>query len=379
VPDPIRRVAVVMEAGGANRYWEVAIPLLKNHGFEPQLITFHPPRGLNELLEAEGVPTRGLGVQSWQDFMDGVFRLVRGIRESNLALIHCSESIAAALGGISAKLSHVPAIFHRHHCESRGKRAVFTAIASHTCDITMAVSHASAGFAIRENHVLPGRVKVAYNGIPPLRAVKNEETAAVRRSLEIPADAPVITMVARLRSVKGHPTLFKALYRVRAQLGKVPHVLLVGAGPEEEALRAQAAAIPDARFHWIGHTDDIALWFRAGDVAVMPSNSEGFGLVAIEAMSCDGPLVASAVGALPEVIEDGRSGLLVPPADPAALADSVVRVLSDADLRRQLVQGGLERYSRHFTVEAMVRGWVDCYRVVLSNTSAATGATTVAR
>jgi len=362
-----------MEAGGANHYWEVAIPLLKNHEFEPQLITFHPPRELNELLEAQGVPTRGLGVQSSRDYMDGVFRLARGIRESNLALIHCSESIAAALGGISAKLSHVPAIFHRHHCESRGTRAVFTAIANRTCDLTMAVSHASGGFAIRESGVTPERVRVVHNGIPQPRRVSEEEVAALRSSLGIPPDAPVITMLARLRPSKGHATLFDALGTAAAKLKKSPHILIVGSGPDEARLRGLATAITHANIHWIGHKEDVALWYRAGDVAVMPSYSEPFGLVAVEAMACGVPLVASAVDGLVEVVENERSGLLVPPGDAPALADAMVKVLSDADLRGRMVHGGLERYSRHFTTEAMVRGWVGCYRDLLSN-NAKTGA-----
>ena len=373
-------VVVVMETEGTYHYWESAIPLLRSHDFDPQLVTLHPPGSLHELLAQAGVPTRGLGVRSSRDYVQGVFRLASAIRESKCAVVHCSEAIAAALGGLAARISgNVPCIFHRHHCESSGKRALFTAIASRSCRLTVAVSQASAGYAMRQNGLPPERVKVSYNGIPPLRGVSEDEILALRTSLGIPADAPVITMVARLRTVKGHPTLFEALAPVHAKLGRLPHVLVVGGGPEEERLRQRAASIQHAKIHWIGHTDDVAPYYRAANVAVVPSYNEAFGLVAVEAMSCGVPLIASATDGLLEVVEHGRSGVLVAPRDVLALATAIVDVLCDPILRERLIAGGRERYLRRFTVEAMVNSWVECYHHVLSRAAGGRTAAAVSR
>ena len=360
------RVLIVMETSDGNRYMEAAMLLVVKHGFCPQVVTLRSRGMMHEIMDKIGVPAIALDCHTSRDYPRAVFRLAKLIRRLQCDLVHASEAIPAALCGLAVRFGPaVPCIFHRHHCESTGERAFFTAIASRYTQLTMAVSRATANTAIAENGLDDKAVKVAYNGISPLRSVDREELKALRRSLSIPDDSPVITLVARLRPVKGHSTLFQALPLLRERLGKTPHVLIVGSGPDEAKLRSEATAIRDAVIHWVGHTDDVALWYHAAEVAAMPSYSESFGLVAVEAMACRVPLVASAVEGLAEVVEDSSSGLLVPPRDPRALAEALARAVSDQALRERLIAGGWQRYSRFFTLDAMVSAWVDCYRLVL--------------
>jgi glycosyltransferase involved in cell wall biosynthesis len=132
--------------------------------------------------------------------------------------------------------------------------------------------------------------------------------------------------------------------------------LLVGEGPEADALRAQAGSLPLAaqRVVIAGFQTDIEAVTLALDVAVLPSLREAQGLALLEAMAARRPVVASAVGGIPETIRDGKDGLLVPPADPQALAAAIVRLARDAKLRDRVAASGRRRVER-FSVTASVR------------------------
>jgi len=158
----------------------------------------------------------------------------------------------------------------------------------------------------------------------------------------------------------------------------MPHLLVVGSGPDEEKLKQQGSTIRDAVIHWIGHVEDVAPWYHVSDVYVSPSYTETFGLVNVEAMACGVPVVASAIQGLLEVVEDGVSGLLVPRRDPQALAEAVLRVLTDADLRARLIENGFQRYRRMFTMESMVNSWIAAYSRVLPTRPSALQNETVA-
>jgi glycosyltransferase involved in cell wall biosynthesis len=128
-------------------------------------------------------------------------------------------------------------------------------------------------------------------------------------------------------------------------------LLIAGEGSGLDELRTLAASFgpAESRISFTGHRDDIAAITAALDVSVLPSHREAQGLVIIEAMAAGRPVVASAVGGIPEMIQDGVTGLLVPPGDPAALARAIVRVLQDAKLAERLGRAG----------QALVRGRFD--------------------
>jgi glycosyltransferase involved in cell wall biosynthesis len=111
--------------------------------------------------------------------------------------------------------------------------------------------------------------------------------------------------------------------------------------------------------------EEVVGFYRRAEVAVVPSLYEGFCLPAAEAMSCGLPVVATTAGALPEVVEDGESGILVPPRDHSALAGAIKRLLSDKPLRQTMGEKGKERVQRHFTWEEATRKTLEVYREVL--------------
>ena len=219
-------------------------------------------------------------------------------------------------------------------------------------------------------------ISLIYNGVDLSRYAEPEVCCTLHGEYPIPVDAPIVGVVARLEPEKGHPTLLEAWPAV---LDAVPnaHLLIVGEGTERDSLEAQAASLGiftptgdpvvqqlasnsavrerASSVTFTGRRDDVPAVTAALDVAVLPSYREAQGLSILEAMALSRPVVASAVGGIPEMIEHGRTGLLVPPRDPEALAASIIRLLTDHPYADTLGRAGRDLVHERFCVELMVR------------------------
>ncbi|MBE0417872.1 MAG: glycosyltransferase family 4 protein [Coriobacteriia bacterium] len=206
--------------------------------------------------------------------------------------------------------------------------------------------------------VEPERVITIPNGI---------DIATVRSDAGLPAPeglrvtGPLVGCVGRLAPVKG----VEYFIRMAGSLGfQVPRArfVIAGSGPEDSRLReiAYAHNLGD-RLVFLGHVSPVAPVLAACDVVVIPSLSEGFALVAAEAMALSRPVVGTSVGGLADVVVDGETGLLVPPADSEALAAAVARLLRNPALATRMGEAGAARAEEHFTLERMVRAHLDLY------------------
>ena len=201
-------------------------------------------------------------------------------------------------------------------------------------------------------------------GLPPDRVIsvptgaivsrfQPGDRAAARTKLGLPAHAQIVGIVATLRSWKGHRFLISALNDPRLAAARL---VIVGDGPQDPALREQAAASGAGdRILFAGQQEDVAPWMQAFDVFALPSTgNEGVPQALMQALATGLPAISTPVGAIPELIEDGATGLLVPPESIEALAASLARLLADPALAAKLGAAGRERISRHFTSEAML-------------------------
>ena len=199
-------------------------------------------------------------------------------------------------------------------------------------------------------------VSLIYNGVDLTRYSEPDVCGTLHTEYPIPPDSPIVGVVARLEPEKGHPTLLDAWPAVIAAVPKA-HLLIVGEGTQREALEAQVAALGIGRsVTFTGRRDDVPAVTAALDVAVLPSYREAQGLSILEAMALSRPVVASAVGGIPEMIEDGQTGLLVPPRDPDA-ARRRDRPAADGPPVRGHAREGRPQNQVHdrFCVELMVR------------------------
>lgn len=221
-----------------------------------------------------------------------------------------------------------------------------------------------------QRRVLPGggdkrRVRVIPNAVDVDHpAPTSSGGPPVRVTHGIGADAPLVVVVSRLSPEKGVDVFLRAFARL---LGDVPGVrgLIVGDGPLRDAHEALARDLGiDAAVRFAGFTPTPGDYLLAADLVVLPSRSECIPNVALESMALGKPVVATSVGGVPEVIEDGISGLLAPPENPQALAAAMTRALLDAPLAQRLGSAGQSRVAAHFSAAAFADAVLSLYQEV---------------
>ena len=187
----------------------------------------------------------------------------------------------------------------------------------------------------------------------------------------------VVGTVGRLDQIKGQDNLIEAvacLLRDSPTRRETLRVVLCGDGPARESLRAaiESRGLQDV-VELLGERADVADVMRTLDLFVLPSRGEGMSNTILEAMACGLPVVATAVGGNPEIVQEGKTGYLVPPADPAELALAIARYLDDAHLRHAHGQRGRAEVERSFSLSGMVQRYATLYREALSATAGRTG------
>jgi glycosyltransferase involved in cell wall biosynthesis len=201
------------------------------------------------------------------------------------------------------------------------------------------------------------RFAIAPNGIDLSRFSGPVRPCALRGENRIPSSAHLLGVVARLEPEKGHRHLIDAMPAILRALPET-WLAIVGEGSEADALRAQAAALGSGvamRVVFTGRRDDVSALTSDLTLAVLPSIREAQGISLLEAMARGVPVVASAVGGIPEVVTDGVDGRLVPPGDSTALADAIIELLRDSELRRRLGEAGRRTVVDRFSIDAQVR------------------------
>jgi glycosyltransferase involved in cell wall biosynthesis len=205
----------------------------------------------------------------------------------------------------------------------------------------------------------PERVHVVYNGCPPCAAAVTPDpsVAALRRA------GPVVGAITVLRRQKALDTLLEAAPRVHDQVPEAK-IAIVGGGPERAALFAHAERLGVQNVVFLPYSPPAARYLRALDVYVLPSAWEAFSIGVLEAQACGIPQVATDVGGTREAV-NAETGIVVPPRDPARLADAIVELLRDPDRRAAMAEASRARHAERFTVERMVAETAALYDRVL--------------
>ena len=211
----------------------------------------------------------------------------------------------------------------------------------------------------------PDRVLVIPNGVDVAAWVSTgSQQAAARAAVGVPADQPMIVLVGRLEHEKGGQDAIAALARLPSRSA---HLVLVGTGGQRDALAAQAAAAGlGGRVHLVGRLDDtaVAALLGSADVALVPSRYEPFGLVALEAMASGAPVVVARSGGLADIVRPGQTGLVVPPAAPAALAQAITALLDDPEGTAAMAARARVEAADRFGWDAVAQATAEVYSLV---------------
>ena len=279
------------------------------------------------------------------------------------AHMYRAETVAAraviALGEAGQRRPYLVATAHSSRVRSAADRQTLLELTP-VFDQLIAVSKSSEAKLIAEGRsTVP--ISLIYNGVDLQRYDHQEPCCTLPEEYGMEPGSKIVGVVARLEPEKGHPTLLEAWPGV---LRAVPeaYLLLVGEGSRWDALEAQARELRIAhRVVFTGRRDDVPAVTAALDVAVLPSYREAQGLTILEAMALSRPVVASNVGGIPEMVEDGVTGILVPPHDAEALTDAIVRLLTDHPYADTLGRAGHDLVHDRFCIELMVRAVEDIY------------------
>lgn len=364
---PLRRLLILSELSEARRVWDDVIPLLSEREVSVLMGSVFGYGTLHAQMQRLGTPCFSLHCGSSRSYLRSAMSLRRIAMRERVDVMHAIEAIPGFIAGLSPGSSRrYLAGFSRQHItmESR-KMNLLSRLAVRRCDVTIACSRSSAEAAAQLDGVAPDKLRVVWNGANDMRLVACDEIATIRRDLHIPDHASVISVVARLRPVKGLDTLIASLTDVQRALTEPLHVVIAGDGESRSELEESADKTGIA-VHFVGSQDDVAPWYAVGDVFAMPSRREALGVAALEAMAARRPVVASETGGLTEVVVDGDTGLLTPVGDVDALASALIRILSGKSAARAMGARGRDRFEQCFTNEAMVNGWLDVYNGLLA-------------
>ena len=294
------------------------------------------------------------------------------IRQGQYDIVHTHISKAGILGRLAARRQDVPVVVHTYHGrvqEMQGrslKSRLFRACeqgAARWSDLLIAVSQATVQQCLDSGIGRPDQYRVIYNGIDLPHFLDYQRGT---RPIAGPAGFPVIGTIGSLTAEKGIDVLLRAMPGL---LGRHPRLQLcvIGDGPLRSQLQEIARELGiGEQAHFPGIVTDVRTWLAHLDVLVAPSLREGLPTVLLEGMALERPVVASRVGGVPEIVDDGVSGLLVPAGAPDELGQAIDLMLRDEGKRLEMGRAGRERVVERFGLEEMLRQTESAYDQLLA-------------
>lgn len=345
--------------GGQN---QALLTVLGLRGMGHRTVLVAHPQGELRRRAAEGLDLIGLAPRSELD-LAAAWRLARVLKQIQPEIVHAHDphgvAVAAAAIGFGGLASKPTLVASRRVDFPLKMNALsqwkYRQVAAFLC----------ASDAIRQILIAQGipreRALTIHEGID-LAHVDAAPPASVREAFWLPTNAPVVGCVGALVDHKGHRYLVHAAADI---VRAVPdaRVVILGEGDLRDELTRMIHELGLERHVLLpGFRPDVLSLLKGVDLFVMPSITEGLGTSILDAMACSKAVVASAVGGIPEVVETGITGLLVPPRDASALGSAIVRLLRDPALTGRLAQAGRASVERRFTADRMVEDTLDVYR-----------------
>lgn len=353
---------------GSGRFLVELLQVLRARGIDARACVLRDPGGL---VRQMGEAASSIDVLGNARFSPApAVTLARRARAMSADVLHVWDFGAATWGRLAGLLARRPVVVHVHSHHSAHQRRGFPVyvrvayrllapLAARTVVISASVrAFAQHGMGFDERQLV-----TVGNPVPQqvARPVAPGAVDALRRAYGFESDEPVIGAVTRLYPVKGIDVLLDAFAIVVRRVPRA-RLLIVGDGPLRAALEARARTLGVApRTFFAGHRADVATHYRLFAVTAMPSREEGMPMAAIESIAAGTPLVASREGGLSEVVADGRSGLMVPVDDAPALADALVRLLSDDGLAAHL-RAGCTLEATRFSADVFADAMTAVYR-----------------
>jgi glycosyltransferase involved in cell wall biosynthesis len=336
--------------------------------FEPMVCCIHEAGPIGEEIRRTGTRVDVLDLTPGLRRPFDVGRIRGYLQQVQPTIVHTFLLTASLYGRLAAILARIPIVIGTEvniYERKRRHHAIAERLLMAGTDRVIVSAASVRDFYIAQVHADPAKVDVIYNAVDFAQTETTSSREEMRAALGLPANARVAGVIARLTEQKGHRFLFDALATTPALADL--HVLLIGGGDLHNDLVRRAESLGlSQRVHFLGPRRDLGNLLGAMDVFVMPSLWEGLPLSLVLAMGAGVPVVATAVAGIPEVVEDGRTGLLVPPGDAAALGAALARVVTDGPLRDRMARDAKASVLPRFGIDKYVASVADLYDELLS-------------
>jgi glycosyltransferase involved in cell wall biosynthesis len=354
--------------GGAEKQLFLLARGLLHEGWQVSVITMGHREGEyweQPLCEA-GIPV--FKIKMDKSRIHRLFEIRKVLKASNVRVIHSwsmHTNLYAAVGG---RLGGVPVRMgseRANHMSSQNGLGSWYSLCLWGLDALVTNNKQEAAFL--KSRIPNLKVCVVPNGVETQKQVASLQTKqALRRRLSILSSSPIIGAIGSMVPRKNFTLLIKAL-EVLARRNVDFTLMLIGDGPMLSDLKRQAAlSLPSESFFFLGAIPNAVTWYPAFDLHCMCSiDQEGMPNVIMEASAAGLPVIASEVGAVHDLVEDGITGFLVQPNDVESLADKLEKLLIDPQLRQRMGQAGMEKMASEFSVETMVTRMMKVYKDAL--------------
>lgn len=353
--------------GGTSMVLLEFVKHLDRSRFEP-VVLCPKPGELTERLEEIGVPyvvhrLPGLTKEAIPRFLRESFWYWRWLRGEGFDLIHLNGPKWKSCIAWAARLCRIPLVVHVHNPARHVEKNFSLRWAQRIMPVSDAV-----GQSLYQSPLYKHRTLTLHNGVELDRFAMGGPDH--RSKITFP-NQTLIGFVGQIVPRKGLVTLLKAMPQVLARHTNV-RLLIVGCAPSgEEAYESECRILVkqlqiENHVEFLGFKRDVDRWMRTFDLFVLPTRSEPFGKVIIEAMTAGCPVIASRVGGIPEIIQDEKHGTLIPPDDPGSLATAILEYLDNPDRRESVSKAGCQHVRENFSIEAMITKLESVYTDVIN-------------
>jgi glycosyltransferase involved in cell wall biosynthesis len=363
-PIPLAQVVYALAIGGSETLARRLAIGLTRRRYACSLYAVHDDGPLADLLRADGIPCRAFSRKGKWDLRPLV-RLVQQFRADGTKVVHTHHLGQLLYGGLAARWAGCRVIHteHEYYTLRRPRAQQLLRVLTRLADRVTAVAEPVRGF-LEDTVGLPAsKLITIQNGVEVHRyeaAIPHD-----REEWDLKNSDVIIGCVGRLSPEKGHAVLLRAFRKVISR-HPLARLALIGDGEERERLQHLAAELRIGNLvRFLGLRADVPEVLAACDLFTLPSIQEGFPMVILEALAAGKAVIASEVGAIPDVIRHGATGMLVPPGDADALADALCLLIEDEGARQRLGQSGRELVREAYDFERTVGQYDDLYQSVL--------------
>lgn len=352
-------------------------------GFFPQLARWHDreryrmffgtlnpmAEWLREYMESQGVECFSCDCRSRTSYPWGLLKLARFLRRKRIDILHTHLFEPSVISLWSGTLARTPLrVMTRHYSDYHTRinkhwHVRIDRMCTWLCRAVIPVSEHTAEHMIAEEKAPADKLHTVLNGIDFGRVRLSDDNAPSRLRQELGAEnTPLLLTVGRMHPEKGYDYLLLAAVRLKEMFNDPFVWAIAGTGPMAEHYREEARRLGcDDVVRFLGFRRDVPDLMAAADLFVLPSLAEAFGLVLAESLYMGTPVVAARTGGIPEVVDDGVDGVLIPPADSETLATTVAVLLQDEERRRTMAGSGREKVLGKFSFHDMVRAYEAVY------------------